>query len=54
MSAPDDERPVELFDDDIEILPDTAVEERAAGWGDTFADGDDVARLLEERPPHWD
>ncbi|MBB4933240.1 hypothetical protein F4561_004060 [Lipingzhangella halophila] len=54
MSAPDDERQVELYEDDLEILPDTPFDERDAGWGGSLVSGDDTARLLEERPPHWD
>lgn len=55
MSAPDEERPVSMFDDDLDILPDTTADERGGGWGDRVADTDpdDVARLLEDRPPHW-
>ncbi|GAA3746824.1 hypothetical protein HDA32_001430 [Spinactinospora alkalitolerans] len=53
MSAPDDERRVEPFDDDLEILPDITGDERGTGWGESAFDSDDTARLLEERPPHW-
>ncbi len=53
MSAPDDERQVELHDDDLEILPDTPFGERDS-WGEGPSTRDDTARLLEERPPHWD
>ncbi|WP_173434282.1 hypothetical protein [Allosalinactinospora lopnorensis] len=54
MSAPDDERQVELSDDELEILPDGPGDEHGAGWGGALFGGDDIARLLEERPPHWD
>ncbi|GAA1777196.1 MULTISPECIES: hypothetical protein [Streptomonospora] len=51
MSAPEDERVVDLGDDDLEILPDTTRDEYGPGWGDERDDNTD--RLLEERPPHW-
>ncbi|XVQ13680.1 hypothetical protein ACQP1W_14415 [Spirillospora sp. CA-255316] len=50
--GPDDERPVDLFDDDLEILPDQTSDDTDAGWGDRRG-GDDDARLTEDRPPHW-
>ncbi|CAM4018752.1 hypothetical protein NOGI109294_22505 [Nocardiopsis gilva] len=54
MSTPEDERPVDLFDDGLEILPDTTSDERGPGWGEHVSDtDDDTARLLEDRPPHW-
>ncbi|MBB6119039.1 hypothetical protein [Nocardiopsis algeriensis] len=52
MWGPDDERRVDFLDD-LEILPDTTGDERALGWGDD-PDDDSTARLLDERPPHWD
>lgn len=51
MPGPDEDRVVELIDD-LDILPDTTNDERGSGWGD--ADDDNTARLLEDRPPHWD
>ncbi|MFC4561265.1 hypothetical protein ACFO4E_05285 [Nocardiopsis mangrovi] len=53
MSAPDDDRRVEFFDDGPDILPDTTADEHGAGWGESPADDDNTARLLEDRPPHW-
>jgi hypothetical protein len=57
MSAgrgPDDERPVDLSDDDLEILPDQTSDDTDTGWGEWRGGaGDDDARFLEERPPHW-
>ncbi len=44
MTAPEDERLVDLFDDELDVLPDTP--------DDLYGD-DGTARLLEERPPHW-
>ncbi|WP_061083540.1 hypothetical protein, partial [Nocardiopsis alborubida] len=51
VSGPDDERRVDFLDD-LDILPDTTGDERGPGWGDS--DDDSTARLLSERPPHWD
>lgn len=50
--SPDDERPVRLADDDIEILPDQTRDDLDRGWGEGAAEDDD-SRLTEERPPHW-
>lgn len=50
--SPDDERPVQLADDDVEILPDQTRDDTDGGWGE-WAREDDDSRLLEERPPHW-
>ncbi|MBV2363455.1 hypothetical protein ACFPZ0_03160 [Streptomonospora nanhaiensis] len=52
MSGPEDDRPVDLFEDGLEILPDTTSDERGPGWGDPDRDNN-IERLLEERPPHW-
>ncbi|MEV5706957.1 MULTISPECIES: hypothetical protein [Actinoallomurus] len=53
ISNPDDERLVELADDDdLVVLPDQTRDESELGWGDYPSDDDD-ARLLEDRPPHW-
>ncbi|SEF47777.1 hypothetical protein SAMN04489712_101141 [Thermomonospora echinospora] len=49
--SPDEERPVDLVDDDIEILPDQTADDTDTGWGEWRGDSD--SRLLEERPPHW-
>jgi hypothetical protein len=51
VSGPDDERRVDFLDD-LDILPDTTTDESGPGWGDS--DDDSTARLLSERPPHWD
>ncbi len=51
MSGPDDERRVDFFDD-LDILPDTTGDESGPGWGDP--EEDSTARLIAERPPHWD
>ncbi|GAA2406939.1 hypothetical protein GCM10010191_13910 [Actinomadura vinacea] len=50
--GPEDERPVDLSDDDLEILPDQTSDDTDSGWGD-WRGGDDDARLIEDRPPHW-
>jgi hypothetical protein len=48
----DDLRQVDLFDEEPPVLPDQTGDDTDLGWGE--AKTDDVARLLEERPPHWD
>jgi hypothetical protein len=53
IGNPDDERPVELADDDLVILPDQTSDESELGWGGYSSNDDDDARLLEDRPPHW-
>jgi hypothetical protein len=50
-AGPDDERYVDLFDDDLEILPDQTRDDTDVGWGERPADED--SRLFDERPPHW-
>ena len=52
IGDPDDERPVELSDDEPAVLPDQTGDESGIGWGDRH-EADDDARLIEERPPHW-
>jgi hypothetical protein len=49
--SPDDERIVDLSEDDP-ILPEVTTDDTDAGWGERSADND--ARLLEDRPPHWE
>ncbi|WP_433325508.1 hypothetical protein [Spirillospora sp. CA-294931] len=51
--GPDDERPVDLTDDEIEILPDQTGDDTDTGWGEWRGESDDDARLIEDRPPHW-
>lgn len=51
--GPDDERPVDLADDDLEILPDQTRDDTDTGWGGWHSSDADEARLLEDRPPHW-
>jgi hypothetical protein len=51
MSAgPDDDRLVELFDDDLEVLPDQTGDDTDVGWGERPSDDDSIRY---ERPPHW-
>lgn len=50
--SPDDERPVNLADEDLEILPDQTGDDIDRGWGE-WRTADDDSRFLEERPPHW-
>ena len=47
----DDERVVELVDDDVVILPDQTRDDTDIGWGERRDSNDD--RLWEDRPPHW-
>ena len=51
MSGPDGERR-RAFLDGLDILPDITGDERTVGWGDR--EEDSTARLIDERPPHWD
>lgn len=62
MAVSDDERPVELGDEDYTVLPDQTSDESDLGWGEATdppakrAAGSLSARdfeLLDERPPHW-
>lgn len=46
-------RPVDLFDEDLPVLPDQTTDDTDLGWGGWYSESDD-ARYLEERPPHWD
>ena len=52
----DGERLVDLSDDrdgwDGQLLPQSTRDDTDAGWGEPRYDND--ARLLAERPPHWD
>jgi hypothetical protein len=48
--GPDDERVVDLADDELEILPDQTSDDTDTGWGEWRGDDD---RLLDDRPPHW-
>ncbi|MFC7545148.1 hypothetical protein [Plantactinospora sp. GCM10030261] len=47
----DDDRPVEVGDDDIVTLPEQTSDDTDRGWGERLDSNDD--RLLAERPPHW-
>ncbi len=51
--GPDDDRPVNLDDDDLDVLPDQTSDDTDTGWGEWRGGGGDDDRLLEERPPHW-
>jgi hypothetical protein len=53
IGNPDDERPVDLSDDDeLDVLPDQTRDDSDVGWGE-WREADEDARLLEDRPPHW-
>ncbi len=50
----DDERTVDLIDDDLPVLPDQTSDDTDRGWGEYVAgSGSNDDRLLEDRPPHW-
>lgn len=51
--SPDDDRVVDMADDDLPVLPDQTADDTDGGWGEWRDGGDDDARFLEERPPHW-
>ncbi len=46
-----DDREVDLSDE-LRVLPDQTRDDTDAGWGEHPTGND--ARLLAERPPHWD
>ena len=48
----DDDRVVDLADDDVPVLPDQTRDDTDSGWGEPAYSNDD--RLLGDRPPHWD
>ncbi|MCW2946033.1 MAG: hypothetical protein JWR24_2750 [Actinoallomurus sp.] len=52
IGNPDDERRVELSDDELDVLPDQTRDDSDTGWGE-WREADDDAHLIEERPPHW-
>jgi hypothetical protein len=48
----DEDREVDLVDDDQPVLPDQTRDDTDSGWGERDSRNDD--RLLEDRPPHYD
>ncbi|MFI7076145.1 MULTISPECIES: hypothetical protein [unclassified Micromonospora] len=48
----DDDRAVDLSDDDFVVLPEQSTDDTDRGWGERAGGNDDW--LLAERPPHWD
>jgi hypothetical protein len=48
----DEDRTVDLVEDDGYVLPEQTSDDTDQGWGER-ADSNDE-RLLEDRPPHWD
>jgi hypothetical protein len=48
----DDDREVDLDDDDQPVLPDQTRDDTDSGWGERDSRNDD--RLREDRPPHYD
>ena len=61
MAVSDDDRSVELNDEDFAVLPDQTSEDTDLGWGVAPLPRRTAGRplsardieLLEERPPHW-
>ncbi|THV40909.1 hypothetical protein [Glycomyces buryatensis] len=63
MAVSDDDRSVELAEDDFSVLPDQTSDESDSGWGEAppartpRAKGRALSprdlELLEDRPPHW-
>jgi len=47
----DDERIVDVVDDQPRVLPEQTGDDTDRGWGEWPESNDD--RLLAERPPHW-
>lgn len=50
----DDDREVDLSDDDQHVLPDQTRDDTDQGWGERRRDDSNDERLRHERPPHWD
>jgi hypothetical protein len=48
----DDDRAIDLVDDDDRVLPEQTGDDTDHGWGESSDSNDE--RLLEDRPPHWD
>jgi hypothetical protein len=48
----DDDRVVDLADDDAPVLPEQTRDDMDGGWGEPTYSNDE--RLLVERPPHWE
>ncbi|MER5455531.1 hypothetical protein ABT008_12180 [Micromonospora sp. NPDC002389] len=48
----DDDRAVDLSEDDFVVLPEQSTDDTDRGWGERVGGNDDW--LLAERPPHWD
>ncbi|MEV4759022.1 hypothetical protein AB0J86_28545 [Micromonospora sp. NPDC049559] len=48
----DDDRVVDLADDDFVVLPEQSTDDTDRGWGEYATGNDD--RLFADRPPHWD
>lgn len=52
MAGSDGERRVDFLDG-VDVLPDITGDESPEGWGE-YAEDDSTARLIDDRPPHWD
>ncbi|MGY0234659.1 hypothetical protein [Longispora urticae] len=54
MGIRDEEREVDLTDDDAPLLPEQTSDDTAAGWGERSERDSNDDRLIQDRPPHWD
>ena len=48
----EDDREVDLTEDDRQVLPDQTRDDTDRGWSERRDDSNDD-RLLQDRPPHW-
>jgi hypothetical protein len=49
----DDDREVDMTEDERPVLPDQTRDDTDRGWGERHSDDSNDERLLRERPPHW-
>jgi hypothetical protein len=57
VNGHDEDREVPMSEErDIVVLPDQTLDDTDEGWGDRhgYDDRDAEARLLADRPPHWE
>ncbi|MEV6526984.1 hypothetical protein AB0M43_34150 [Longispora sp. NPDC051575] len=54
MGIRDEEREVDLTDDDAPLLPEQTSDDTASGWGERSDRDSNDDRLIQDRPPHWD
>jgi hypothetical protein len=51
IAPSDEDRTVDLLDEDDVLLPEQTRDDTDRGWGEHIDSNDE--RLLAERPPHW-